>query len=108
MSLSYISYSLSYVFFSASSATGPEKEKSEILPYTGLPSLDNIPSVADLTAAMAKKKEEQKRLEAERKEAERWVRQTSLMNISSITPRNFIRVILSKIILSDNYQTLQA
>ncbi|XP_051992408.1 epsin-1-like isoform X2 [Xyrauchen texanus] len=56
---------------SASSTTGPEKEKPEILPYTGLPSLDNIPSVADLTAAMAKKKEEQKRLEAERKEAER-------------------------------------
>ncbi|XP_073678011.1 uncharacterized protein epn1b isoform X2 [Garra rufa] len=54
-----------------SSATGPEKEKPEIPPYTGLPSLDNIPSVADLTAAMAKKKEEQKRLEAERKEAER-------------------------------------
>uniref|UniRef100_A0A8C1SJ92 Zgc:194578 n=1 Tax=Cyprinus carpio TaxID=7962 RepID=A0A8C1SJ92_CYPCA len=56
---------------SASSATGPDKEKAEIPPYTGLPSLDNIPSVADLTAAMAKKKEEQKRLEAERKEAER-------------------------------------
>ncbi|XP_051520588.1 epsin-1-like isoform X2 [Myxocyprinus asiaticus] len=56
---------------SASSATGPEKEKPEIPPYTGLPSLDNIPSVADLTAAMARKKEEQKRLEAERKEAER-------------------------------------
>ncbi|XP_059411975.1 epsin-1-like isoform X1 [Carassius carassius] len=55
----------------ASSAIGPEKEKPEIPPYTGLPSLDNIPSVADLTAAMAKKKEEQKRLEAERKEAER-------------------------------------
>ncbi|RXN28568.1 epsin-1-like protein [Labeo rohita] len=55
----------------ASSTTGPDKEKPEIPPYTGLPSLDNIPSVADLTAAMAKKKEEQKRLEAERKEAER-------------------------------------
>ncbi|KAA0710169.1 Epsin-1 EH domain-binding mitotic phosphoprotein EPS-15-interacting protein 1 [Triplophysa tibetana] len=48
-----------------------EKEKHEIPPYTGLPSLDNIPSVADLTAAMAKKKEEQKRQEAERKEVER-------------------------------------
>lgn len=54
-----------------SSTTAPEKEKAEIPPYTGLPSLDNIPSVADLTAEMAKKKEEQKRLEAERKEAER-------------------------------------
>ncbi|XP_016300003.1 epsin-1-like [Sinocyclocheilus anshuiensis] len=60
---------------SASSATGPDKEKAEIPPYTGLPSLDNIPSVADLTAAMAKKKEEQKRLEAERKEAERWAKE---------------------------------
>ncbi|XP_073787307.1 uncharacterized protein isoform X2 [Danio rerio] len=54
-----------------SSATVPEKEKPEIPPYTGLPSLDNIPSVADLAAEMARKKEEQKRLEAERKEAER-------------------------------------
>ncbi|XP_059365280.1 epsin-1 isoform X2 [Carassius carassius] len=60
---------------SASSATGPDKEKAEIPAYTGLPSLDNIPSVADLTAAMAKKKEEQKRLEAERKEAERWAKE---------------------------------
>ncbi len=94
---------LSHMFFSASSATGPEKEKTEIPPYTGLPSLDNIPSVADLTASMAKKKEEQKRLEAERKEVERRVRQTSLMNISSITQRNFSRIILSKIILSDRY-----
>lgn len=76
---------------SASSATGPEKEKPEIPPYTGLPSLDNIPSVADLTAAMAKKKEEQKRLEAERKEAERRVRQTDQLL------RNFITVILSEI-----------
>ncbi|XP_076864174.1 uncharacterized protein epn1b isoform X2 [Brachyhypopomus gauderio] len=48
-----------------------EKAKAEVPAYTGLPSLDNIPSVADLTASMAKKKEEQRRLEEERKEAER-------------------------------------
>ncbi|XP_066531086.1 epsin-1 isoform X2 [Hoplias malabaricus] len=48
-----------------------EKAKAEIPPYTGLPSLDNIPSVADLTASMAKKKEEQRRLEEKRKEEER-------------------------------------
>jgi len=82
---------------SASSAAGPEKEKPEIPPYTGLPSLDNIPSVADLTAAMAKKKEEQKRLEAERKEAERRV--SRLIN-------NFIVFELSVITVSDYYQTV--
>uniref|UniRef100_A0A3B3HV89 Epsin 1b n=1 Tax=Oryzias latipes TaxID=8090 RepID=A0A3B3HV89_ORYLA len=38
---------------------------------TGLPSLDNIPSVADLTASFAARKEERLRLEAEKKEAER-------------------------------------
>lgn len=74
--ISFLIYIFLTLFLSASSATGPEKEKPEIPPYTGLPSLDNIPSVADLTAAMAKKKEEQKRLEAERKEAERRVRRT--------------------------------
>ncbi|KAI4882284.1 hypothetical protein NFI96_003248 [Prochilodus magdalenae] len=53
------------------SADPNEKVKAEIPPYTGLPSLDNIPSVADLTACMAKKKEEQRRLEEKRKEEER-------------------------------------
>ncbi|KAK1805330.1 hypothetical protein P4O66_019665 [Electrophorus voltai] len=48
-----------------------DKAKAEVPAYTGLPSLDNIPSVADLTASMAKKKEEQRRLEEERKETER-------------------------------------
>ncbi|XP_024114063.1 epsin-1 isoform X2 [Oryzias melastigma] len=38
---------------------------------TGLPSLDNIPSVADLTASFAARKEERIRLEAEKKETER-------------------------------------
>ncbi|XP_039977293.1 epsin-1 isoform X1 [Xiphias gladius] len=38
---------------------------------TGLPSLDNIPSVADLTASFAARKEERLKQEAEKKEAER-------------------------------------
>ncbi|KAK2830833.1 hypothetical protein Q5P01_018764 [Channa striata] len=38
---------------------------------TGLPSLDNIPSVADLTASFAARKEERLRQEAEKKEADR-------------------------------------
>ena len=40
---------------------------------SGLPSLDNIPSVADLTASFNARKEERLRLEAEQKEAERRV-----------------------------------
>lgn len=40
---------------------------------TGLPSLDNIPSVADLTASFAARKEERLKQEAEKKEAERRV-----------------------------------
>ncbi|XP_007258323.2 epsin-1 [Astyanax mexicanus] len=56
----------------ANAAVDPnEKAKAEIPPYTGLPSLDNIPSVADLTASMAKKKEEQRKLEEKRREEER-------------------------------------
>ncbi|XP_071355804.1 epsin-1-like isoform X1 [Trachinotus anak] len=38
---------------------------------SGLPSLDNIPSVADLTASFAARKEERLKQEAEKKEAER-------------------------------------
>lgn len=40
---------------------------------TGLPSLDNIPSVADLTASFAARKEERLKQEAEKKEADRRV-----------------------------------
>lgn len=40
---------------------------------TGLPSLDNIPSVADLTASFAARKEERLKQEAEKKEAARRV-----------------------------------
>lgn len=40
---------------------------------TGLPSIDNIPSVADLTASFTARKEERLKQEAEKKEAERRV-----------------------------------
>lgn len=53
------------------STEASDKPKTEILPYIGLPSLDNIPSVADLTASMAKKKEERRILEENKKEEER-------------------------------------
>ncbi|XP_067375766.1 epsin-1 isoform X2 [Channa argus] len=43
---------------------------------TGLPSIDNIPSVADLTASFAARKEERLRQEAEKKEAERRAKMT--------------------------------
>lgn len=43
---------------------------------SGLPCLDNIPSVADLTASFAARKEERLRQEAEKKEAERRVSET--------------------------------
>lgn len=59
------------LFLASSDAS--DKAKPEIPPYTGLPSLDNIPSVADLTASMAKKKEEKRMLEEKRKEEERRV-----------------------------------
>ena len=54
-----------------------EKAKPVVLPYTGLPSLDNIPSVAGLMAEMAAKKDEKRKLEEEKKLEERRVRQTS-------------------------------
>lgn len=66
-----------YLFCLASSAE-PLKDPTYKPRYdpgsTGLPSLDNIPSVADLTASFAARKEERLRLEAEKKEAERRVR----------------------------------
>ncbi|XP_031441604.1 LOW QUALITY PROTEIN: epsin-1 [Clupea harengus] len=48
-----------------------EKAKPVVLPYTGLPSLDNIPSVAGLMAEMAAKKDEKRKLEEEKKLEER-------------------------------------
>lgn len=53
------------------SSEASDKVKTEIPPYTGLPSLDNIPSVADLTASMEKKREEKRILEEKKKEEER-------------------------------------
>lgn len=55
------------------SSEASDKVKTEIPPYTGLPSLDNIPSVADLTASMEKKREEKRILEEKKKEEERRV-----------------------------------
>lgn len=53
----------------------------------GLPSLDNIPSVADLTASFAARKEERLKQEAEKKESERRVCSTvmehSIINIKT-------------------------
>lgn len=61
-----------YVYAAATEATA-EKEKPVIPPYTGLPSLDNIPSVAGLMAEMAAKKEERRKQEEKKKEEERRV-----------------------------------
>ncbi|PWA33412.1 hypothetical protein CCH79_00014176 [Gambusia affinis] len=60
---------------SAASSTDNVKDPSYKPVYvpgsSGLPCLDNIPSVADLTASFAARKEERLRQEAEKKEAER-------------------------------------
>ncbi|XP_073338934.1 uncharacterized protein [Pagrus major] len=60
---------------SAASSTDAVKDPSYKPCYvagaTGLPSLDNIPSVADLTASFAARKEERIKQEAEKKETER-------------------------------------
>ncbi|TKS88821.1 Epsin-1 EPS-15-interacting protein 1 [Collichthys lucidus] len=60
---------------SAASSTDAIKDSSYKPCYvagaSGLPSLDNIPSVADLTASFQARKEERLRQEAEKKEAER-------------------------------------
>ncbi|XP_027891997.1 epsin-1 isoform X2 [Xiphophorus couchianus] len=60
---------------SAASSTDNVKDSNYKPVYvpgsSGLPCLDNIPSVADLTASFAARKEERLRQEAEKKEAER-------------------------------------
>lgn len=61
------------VFLFLATVETTDKAKTEMPQYTGLPSLDNIPSVADLTASMAKKKEEKRLLEEKKKEEERRV-----------------------------------
>jgi len=60
----------------ASSSDTPRDQtyKACYVPGTsGLPSLDNIPSVADLTASFAARKEERLKQEVEKKESERRV-----------------------------------
>lgn len=59
---------------SSSDAVKDPNYKPRYVPGTsGLPSLDNIPSVADLTASFAARKEERIKQEQEKKEAERRV-----------------------------------
>lgn len=55
---------------------------------TGLPSLDNIPSVADLTASFAARKEERLKQEAEKKEAERRVSAYELQSSATASVHN--------------------
>uniref|UniRef100_UPI003981389C hypothetical protein n=1 Tax=Salmonella sp. s58079 TaxID=3159700 RepID=UPI003981389C len=55
----------------------------KIPPYTGLPSLDSIPSVADLTASLAKKKEEKRLQEEKKKEEERRAKETRSLTCGS-------------------------
>ncbi|XP_048085027.1 epsin-1 [Alosa alosa] len=55
----------------AATEAAAEKEKPVIAPYTGLPKLDNIPSVAELMAEMAAKKEERRKEEEKKKAEER-------------------------------------
>ncbi|XP_029369811.1 epsin-1 [Echeneis naucrates] len=56
---------------SADTIKDPNYKPCYVPGATGLPSLDNIPSVADLTASFTARKEEQRKQEAEKKEAER-------------------------------------
>ncbi|CAI5691707.1 unnamed protein product [Oreochromis niloticus] len=56
---------------SADNVKDPNYKPCYVPGTTGLPSLDNIPSVADLTASFAARKEERLKQEAEKKEAER-------------------------------------
>uniref|UniRef100_A0A672F8Z9 Zgc:194578 n=1 Tax=Salarias fasciatus TaxID=181472 RepID=A0A672F8Z9_SALFA len=56
---------------SADTLKDPNYKPCYVPGSSGLPSLDNIPSVADLTASFAARKEERLRQEAEKKETER-------------------------------------
>ncbi|XP_026156825.1 epsin-1 isoform X2 [Mastacembelus armatus] len=56
---------------SSDSVKDPSYKPCYVPGATGLPSLDNIPSVADLTASFAARKEERLRQETEKKETER-------------------------------------
>lgn len=68
--------SLLHPFLPASSTDAvkdPSYKPCYVAGASGLPSLDNIPSVADLTASFAARKEERLKQEAEKKEMERRV-----------------------------------
>lgn len=58
---------------SGETVTDPTYKPCYVAGATGLPSLDNIPSVADLTASFAARKEERLKQEVEKKEAKRRV-----------------------------------
>uniref|UniRef100_A0A673AZW4 Zgc:194578 n=1 Tax=Sphaeramia orbicularis TaxID=375764 RepID=A0A673AZW4_9TELE len=58
-----------------SKSSDPNYKPCYVPGATGLPSLDNIPSVADLTASFTARKEERLRQEAEKKEIERRVKE---------------------------------
>ena len=69
-------YAISYRALSTASSDDPNDPnyKPVYVPgATGLPSLANIPSVADLAASFEAKKQEKLRLEAQKKEEERRV-----------------------------------
>ncbi|KAM3858536.1 uncharacterized protein epn1b [Diretmus argenteus] len=56
---------------SSDAVKDPNYKPCYVVGATGLPSLDNIPSVADLAASFAARKEERLRQEAEKRDAER-------------------------------------
>lgn len=68
-------FSLPCITLASSSDTikDPNYKPCYVPGASGLPSLDNIPSVADLTASFAARKEERLKQEAEKKETERRV-----------------------------------
>lgn len=72
-------YFLILIFFplalasSAGAIKDPNYRPVYVPGASGLPSLDNIPSVADLAASFAARKEERERQETEKKEEERRV-----------------------------------
>lgn len=76
-------YAISYRSLSTASSDDPNDPKDPnykpvyVPGATGLPSLANIPSVADLAASFEAKKQEKLRLEAQKKEEERRVSITS-------------------------------
>ena len=87
ISMAFFILSHSFHPFKLASSTDALKDPSYKPCYvpgaSGLPSLDNIPSVADLTANFAARKEERLKQEAEKKEEERRV---SLQQVKCLFP----------------------